>query len=445
MGTQLGLSDGLNLPPLVAQYGSGFLLLYVLLKFVLILPILQAELVAGRMYRVTPFEFSFLILNRTWARFAFAFLLIGIIFLLALNLFNTAWTMVFGFDGLRGELLGLRPLDQTLYWFEQSQNSQRILVFILAQGILLMLLGGLSWQGIGLIFSVTIPIFTLAMLAGIPAAAAAIYSLGWQPLAFEGALVAIQHAITSSMVGLLVWYVLGTKVSDRLPTGRIVLGVQGFDVVFGLSLLGLAWPWLLASGVDQEVGGVLRALMSYLSTADRMPWEANLFLASLCLIGVLSSLPLLLLVAQETNVRLRQWLLAVTVTGVVILASVLIFSHGSASPLVWYGQPIYTILLSVSQGAIVPAITAVLAIWVGWVVWPNRVLMQINPRGAIRYFLWRLALKFVVPLALAVVFARTAWQMIASNAVQAGLVVAALLLLTRLYHWVKKRAVFPSL
>ena len=81
IGTQVGLSDGLVLPALVAQNGEGsFLALYAFLKILFILPILQAELVAGRLYRITPFEFSFMVLNRFWSRMMFGILLLALIF-----------------------------------------------------------------------------------------------------------------------------------------------------------------------------------------------------------------------------------------------------------------------------------------------------------------------------------------------------------------------------
>ncbi|MDX1341135.1 MAG: hypothetical protein R3227_02235 [Reinekea sp.] len=447
VGTQVGLSDGLILPTLVAQHGNGsFLLFYAFLKLLFILPVLQAELVAGRLYRVTPFEFSFLVLNRSWARLAFGILLMAVVFVMSTNLFNTAWALIFGIDGLQGELLGLRPLDQNLYWFEQSQDIYRIMSFVIAQGILLMLLGGLAWHGIAAIFVLLIPILFVFILYCIPKFVPLFLSLQWPTLAWDDILAAMQHALTSSMVGLLVWYVLGTKISDRLPTARVIILVQLFDLLFGLAMLSISWEWLATlNGSGLDAGNVLRSLVNSLQSADSLPFDVALWLTMLCMVGLASSLPLLLLVAQESNVSLRQWLLAATVCSVVVLSGVLVFSHDVYSPLTWYGKPIYEVVQRVGQGVIIPTITAGIAIWVGWIVWPNRVLQQVNPHGGFRYFLWRLVLRFVVPLVLGLVFARATLSLLALSLPQVMLSLVVLMLIVRLYQWVKKRAIFPGL
>lgn len=447
IGTQVGLSDGLILPTLVAQHGGGsFLVLYAFLKLLFILPVLQAELVAGRLYRVTPFEFSFLVLNRSWARFAFAVLLAAVIFVLSTNLFNTAWAIIFGMDGLSGDLLSLRPLDQNLYWFEQSQNTHRIMSFVIGQSILLMLLGGLAWNGIAAIFLVSVPLLAGFILYCLPKFLPLFLSLSWPSLGTDDVLAAMQHALTSSMVGLLVWYVLGTKVSDRMPTARIIISVQLFDVLFGISLLSISWSWIseLSSGA-LEAGTVLRLLVTSLESSTVVPMDTALWMVALITVGLTSSLPLLLIVAQENSVALRQWLLSVTVLIVVILAGILIWSNGTQSPLTWYGMPLYDVFQRLGQGVIIPLITAAIALWIGWVVWPNRVLQQINPHGGVRYFLWRLVLRFVVPVVLGLVFARATISLVAINLLEVLLVLGCLMVTIRLVSWVRKRAIFPGL
>lgn len=447
IGTQVGLSDALILPTLVAEQGGGtFLLLYAFLKLLFILPVLQAELVAGRLYRVTPFEFSFLVLNRTWARISFSILLVAVVFILATNLFNTAWALVFGIDGLSGDLTGLKPLDQNLYWFEQSQNTYRIMSFVIAQGILLMLLGGLAWRGIASIFVILVPVLGLFILFCLPKVWSLFLSLHWPSLSWGDVLIAMQHALSSSLVGLLVWYVLGTKVSDRLPTGRVIIFVQLFDVLFGIAMLSISWEWIGSlNGAALDVDTVLRTLMQSLEYSDGLPFDVSIWLLILSIVGIVSSLPLLLLVAQETNVTLRQWLLALTVLSVVGLSGILVLSHGVYSPLIWYDKPLYEVVQRVGQGVIVPLITAGIAIWIGWVVWPNRVLQQINPHGGFRYFLWRLVLRFVVPLVLGLVFARAAISLVAVSIVPVLLAVLGIFMTIRLVAWVKKRAIFPNL
>jgi len=447
VGTQIGLSDGLILPTLVADHGQGSCLaVYTVLKLLFILPVLQAELVAGRLYRVTPFEFSFSILNNTTTRVLFGILLTAIILVMATNLFNTSWALMFGFDGLQGDLLSLKPLDQNLYWFAQNQDISRIMILVVVQGVLLVMLGGLAWRVSAAIFLAVVPLVALFIVLSLPSIGRMLLDMAWPALSVEDLLVAMQHALTSSMAGLLIWYVVGTNLSDRLPTGRVIIGVQAFDVLYGMAMLAISWQWISAQAVaNLDVGTLLRALTASLSDTVLLPFPIAVWLFFTALVGSISSLPLLLLVTQERHVPGRRWLLMGTIASVVALSGVLVYSHDPDSPLIWYGKPVYHYVQQLSQGVIIPFITASIALWIGWVVWPNRVLLQVNPHGGLRYFLWRLVLKFVVPLVLGLVFVRATVSLIAIDLYQALACVCAILLIFRLYYWVKNRALLPRI
>lgn len=445
VGTQIGLSDGLILPTLVVAHGEGtFLVVYAFLKLLFILPVLQAELVAGRLYRVTPFEFSFQIMDRVWTRTLFFLLLAAVMFVMATNFFNTSWAMIFSIDGLQGELLSLRPLDQNLYWFEQSQNTNRIMGFVIAQGVLLMVIGGLAWRGVASIFLVIIPFIALFILFRLPDIVMMLIHMNWPAMTFSDFLVAMQHALTSSMAGLLVWYVLGTRVADHLPTGRVIISVQLFDVLFGMAMLSISWHWISAFGATElDAGSVFRVLMSALEDATQMSLDVSLWLMVLALVGVISSMPLLFLVARNSNHSPEHGLLAYTMLAIIVLSAGLVLSYGIYSPLTWYGRPLYEVVQMLGQGVIVPLLSAGVSLWIGWKVRPNRVLQQINPHGGIRYFLWRFVLKFVVPLVLGLIFVRATISLIEFNIVLIGAGLLVTLLIIRLVSWVRERAIFP--
>lgn len=444
IGSQIGLSDALALPALVAQHGGGsFLMAYLLLKLAFILPLLQAELVAGRMYRLTPFEIGMLVMNRTSARWMFALLLVAVVIVMAMNVFNTSWALMVGVDAFQGKLLALEPLDQNLYWFEQSANTQRTLSLIIAQGILLMTLGAIAWRGLAFVFLLALPLVALFMVLSLPNIVGLFFKLPWHWLSWGDVLVAMQHAITSSMVGLLVWFVVGTKLSDRLPTGRVVIGVQLFDVLFGFAMLAISWNWISDLALlEFDAGSLFRALIAALADTTVLPISAAIWLLMLGLVGLLGGIPLLLLIAHETREALHGWVFSITTGAVVILSSVLIFSNSDGSSLMWYGQPIYTVLQQLSQGVIVPTVTLAIAIWIGWLVAPNQVLKQINPRGGIRYAAWRLILKFIVPFMLVIVFGQAAFDLAPTHPIPVLVWLLCVLSLMRLYDWSTKRAKF---
>ncbi|WP_132700007.1 hypothetical protein [Reinekea marinisedimentorum] len=447
IGTQIGLSDVLILPTLAVEHGEGsFLAAYAFFKLFFILPVLQAELVAGRLYRTTPYEFSFVIGKRFWAQALFCILMLALILTLSMNLFNTSWALIFGLDGLNGDLLLLRPLDQNLYWFEQSQNTRRIMSFVLAQGIFLMILGGLAWRGIATIFLIMMPVVLGFILWHLPGTVEMLMGMSWQMISFEDMMAAMQHALTSSMAGLFIWYVLGTKVSDQIPTGRVIILVQLIDVLLGVAMLSISWDWISSYGVEvTEAGTVLRALTASLELLPVLQTDMASWLAGLTIIGILSSLPLLLLVAQQIHVVHNPWLLGLTVILVVITSGGLVLSHDTFSPVTWYDKTLYVVVQQLGQGILVPLLSASICIWIGWVVWPNRVLRQINPHGGFRYFLWRVVLRFVVPMVLGLVFARATASLIPLNYPLVALGVVVLLVLIQLFRLLKSRAVLPGI
>jgi SNF family Na+-dependent transporter len=447
IGTQIGLSDVLILPTLAVEHGEGsFLAAYAFFKVFFILPVLQAELVAGRLYRTTPYEFSFVIGKRIWARALFYILMLALILTLATNLFNTSWALIFGLDGLNGDLLLLRPLDQNLYWFEQSQNTYRIMSFVIAQGIFLMILGGLAWRGIASIFLIMLPVVAVFILWRLPDTVTMLGTMSWSMISFEDLMAAMQHALTSSMAGLFIWYVLGTKVSDQIPTGRVIITVQLVDVLLGMAMLSISWDWISAYGVEvTEAGTVLRALTASLESLPVLQTEMASWLVGLTIIGILSSLPLLLLVAQQIHVVHNPWLLGITVMLVVVTSGGLVLSHDAFSPVTWYDKTLYVVVQQLGQGILVPLLSASICIWIGWVVWPNRVLRQINPHGGLRYFLWRLVLRFVVPMVLGLVFVRATASLIPLNYSLLAIWMVVLLIMIRLFRLLKSRAVLPEI
>ena len=447
LGTQIGLSDVLILPTLVVEHGEGsFLAAYLLLKLLFILPVLQAELVAGRIFRTTPFEFGFVSNHPFWARVFVITLLAAVTMTLAGNLFNTSWAVIFSVDGLRGDLLMLRPLDQNLYWFEQSQNISRIMTFVIAQAILLMVVGGLAWRGISMIFAAVIPILLAFIIWRLPYIVEMLLDMSWLLLSFEDFVAAMQHALTSSMAGLFIWYTLGTKVSDQLPTGRVIIAVQLVDVLFGVAMLSISWDWISAYGGEVlQAGTLLRALAASLEFVPIIPMALASWLGALALTGVISSLPFLMLVTQRSLSNYSPWLLSSTVLISLAISIGLVLSHDGFSPLTWYGQTLYLFTQQLGQGVLVPLLSACISIWVGWLIWPNRVLRQVNPHGGIRYFFWRLELRFIVPVVLGLVFVRAVGSLLSINYLNVILGLLIFSFMLYLFRLLKSRAMFPTL
>lgn len=443
-GSQIGLSDFLVLPVYTARYGElSFFLLYAFFKLVIVLPLLHAELVAGRLHRVSPFELAAESRYRfvVWLPLA---LCLAVLFVVASGLHNASWTLAIGSDALTGDLSGFGALDRALYWYELGTNNTRLIQLMIIQVVLLAAVAWFAWHGIALVYALVLPVCLVLVVQQIPAMGALLEQWQWRPVSVEGILQALQYALTSSIAGFMAWYLVGARLPQSLPTGRWVLAVQLFDLLLGLSILAVVYPRLGTVGdVGMNASVVLQALVEQLSLAGGLTPALGVFMLLAAGIGTLGSLPLLLLISlAETGRTRRGWLLA-TLAAALFLAMVLLVSAQAAPALTWYGMPLSEAFNWFSFNLIVPLMALITALWVGWGLAPNQVLKQVNPKTGSRYLAWRMAVKFVVPLAVALIFARATLGFSGATLSEVlGLAVIALVA-WRMLNWLRREAIYP--
>ncbi len=442
-GSQLGLSDFLLLPVYAARHGElSFLLLYAFFKLVIVLPLLHAELVAGRYYRVSPFELVWDSMRHRWGLWLLTGLVLAVLFVVAANLHNASWTLALGGDALTGHLEGLDALDRVLYWYDLSADNVRLGQLMLVQVLLLVLLAWFAWYGIALAYALVMPLCLSLILLQLPELGRLWHSWEWLQVDVDSVFLALQYALTSSVAGFMVWYLVGTRLPQRLPTGRWVLSVQLFDLILGVVIVATLAPGLESVNARAESGWVLQALVERLSTAGLTP-TLTVFVVLASAIGALGSLPLLLLVTLAVTGRTSRGGLVLLAFFALLLGLSLLLSAQAQAALTWYGMPLTEVLSWFSFSVVAPIMAALTAIWVGWGVSPNQVLKQVNPKTGIRYLAWRLSLKFVVPLALALTFARATLGLSGVTVPRILVLVLGCILVWRGWLWLKKQAIYP--
>lgn len=439
-GSQIGLADFLQLPLHAAQHGElSFLLLYALFKLVIVLPLLHAELVAGRLHRVTPLELA----QETpliWPKVLVSLLFLAAFLTLASHLHSSSWVLAMTLDSLKGTLTDAVGINSTLYWYELSADRTRLIQLIVMQAMLLFLLGWFAWRGAAMVYAIILPACALFILINLPALISLFTDSQWQwqPLKEEAILVALRYALASSMAGFMIWYLVGSFLPDSLPTGRWVLGVQVFDILLGFTALAVLLPVMESVVLTAtDTGQVLQALLQLAITDQGGMRELNAFLSMSTLVGTLDSLPLLLLFSLLYTGQTRRDSLFLALFLAIPLASLLLISSPGQMSLSWYGWPLSTLFMVFSLELVTPILALLIAIWVGWYIRPNQVLKQVNPKTGARYWAWRLSLKFVIPIALALTFARASLGLVQVTAMDILLVVLLLVLVWRVVRWLR--------
>lgn len=443
-GSQIGLSDFLLLPVYAARYGElTFLALYAIFKLVIVLPLLHAELVAGRHYRITPFEWVQTGRLGWLAPIVLGALILAVIVVVALTLHNASWALAITSDALTGGLTDLDGLDRILYWYELGADQVQLSRWIILQVVVLVVIAWFAWYGMAFAYAVALPLCLLFILIQVPQTGALLGAWNWGAITAESVQQALKYALLSSVAGFLVWYLVGTRLPQSLPTGYWVLSVQLFDLWLGLSIVSAVFPGLaIIPASSGDAGLVLQGLVEQIARGGDGVTPLRLLLPVAAVVGTLSSVPLLLLISLSGSGQTRRGGLMLTLAAAAVLALVLMVSVQVESALTWRGQPFSELLSGFSYSLIVPLLALMIAWAVGWHLPPNQVLKQVNPRVGGRYLAWRASLKFVTPVALALTFTRDFLGLSGASLPEIIGVIALLAALLQLAHWIRRQAIY---
>ena len=444
-GSQIGLSDFLLLPVYAARYGElTFLALYAIFKLVIVLPLLHAELVAGRHYRITPFEWVQTGRLGPLAPVVLSALVLAVICVVALTLHNASWTLAIASDALRGGFADFDGLDRILYWYELGADQVHLSRWIVLQVGILAVLAWFAWYGMAFAYAVALPLCLLFIMMQIPQSGALFDAWSWGEVTAEGVQQALKYALLSSVAGFLVWYLVGTRLPQTLPTGYWVLSVQLFDLWLGLSIVSAVFPGLtIIPASSGDAGLVLQGLVEQIARGGDGVIQLRLFMLVAAVIGMLSSVPLLLLISLSGSGQTRRGGLLLALLAAALLALVLMVSVQVESALTWRGQPFSELLSGFSYSLVVPLVALMISWGVGWHLPPNQVLKQVNPRVGGRYLAWRASLKFVIPTALALTFTRDSLGLSGASLSEILGVIALLAVLLQLARWIRRQAIYP--
>lgn len=223
-----------------------------------------------------------------------------------------------------------------------------------------------------------------------------------------GALAAVGHAFFTMSVGVGAMLTFGSYLPADVGLGRAGVTVAVLDTAVAI-LAGLAiFPILFASGLEPGVGPGM-VFVTLPIAFDGMPYGRMVALSFFALLAVaaLTSAPSMLEpmvdFARERAACGRKAATAAVVAAVWSLGVAQALSFSNWSELGLLGQNLFELSDALASNILLPLGGILIALFVGWMLPSSHTSGELGIRSPWVHRLWRLALRFIAPLAVAAV------------------------------------------
>ncbi len=428
MGYVVGLNNIWQFPYHAAQYGGGaFVFFYVLFLGLLGLPLMMAQVMLGRLVRMSPVNTVATLVKRhrlspRWVGFGWLAVVTGF---LVLSYFSViaGWTVAYVVRALSGTLYGLtsdgagavfsslvRDPEKQLFW-----HSLFIIMTLLvvARGVRHGLEPVMRYA-VPLMLGLFVVLMIYSSSVGALAQAAGVLLVpDFNRLTGDGILTALGDAFFSLGLGTGVMMMYGAYLPAHASVARVSALVVGADILVGILAGFVVLPLLFDAGSDL-VGGAELVFQAVAVAFDPLPLGGMLrvlFFILLALVAWLSAIALIeplvaWLVESREISRARAVLYCGGVLWLLGLMMILSFNYWKFSFSV-LGQTkslgLLDILVILTSNVMLP-ITAILSsLFAGWALTSAMTQEAMALRSPCTYDIWLWLVRVVVPLSLLLV------------------------------------------
>ncbi len=424
-GSAVGLGNIWKFPYIAGENGGGaFVLIYLLCILLVGVPVMMAEVMLGRRGRMSPVNAMRAIVRETgshrlWGGIGWLGVAAGLMILSYYGVI-AGWALYYIVEMANGSLQGAGSREVVAH-FSALLDSPGKLIFWQTLFMLLtigVVVGGVT-RGLGVAVRVLMPLlFVLLVLLVLYAARQGDFAAGFsflfsfrvEHLSWTGVLEAMGQAFFSLSLGMGAIMAYGAYMPDDAPIGRTVVTVASLDTLVAL-MVGLAiFPIVFASpGVEPDAGPVLmfQTLPVVFGNMTGGLFFGTLFFLLVSVAAWSSSISLVepgvaWLIESKGMNRLSANLLFGVTAWVLGLGSVLSFN-------LWQdyrigGETFFGVMDFVTSNIMLPLTGLLIAVFVGWLMQPGVVFEALGDKAPLRLVVWRWLLRFVAPVAIAVIF-----------------------------------------
>lgn len=427
-GSSIGLGVLWKFPYLVGEHGGAeFVLLYLIFTLMLGLPLLLAETTLGRRARQSPVNAIRYLsresgLGQKWAALGWLGMITG---LLIFSYYSVVagWSVQYLLDTATGTLQAKSVNDHAEHFRLLLDNPSQMMTwqsaFILCT--VLVVMRGVH-KGLGNAVRWLMPIMLALLLVlinfsyqqgGLDQAARFMFDADWSQLSASTALAALGLACFTLSIGVGSMMAYGAYMPDHPPVARnlFVVALLGLLVAVGFGIVVFS---IVSSNpeVDTSTGpGLIFVTLpwAFANMPGGLLWGALFFLMALLAawssaISLLEPTVAWLVESTRCN-RLLASLLAGLVAWGLGLGTIFSFNR-------WLGNfNFYGMVDTLTSSLLLPVSALLMAIFVGWRVRPTILREELHTEHHWLYMIWFGLIKFLCPLAIAIILASGIYQL----------------------------------
>ena len=422
-GSAVGLGNIWRFPYVLGENGGGaFLIIYLLIIFAIGIPVMMSELVIGRRSQRNPVgAFRTLAPRKPW----FLVGMMGIVSAFLILAFYTAvagWTLEYIYQTLIGGFRAKSSVELAAMFESFRGESLRpalwFSIFLLATaGIVL---GGVR-KGIEKSTKIMMPILFLLLLVmcikslTLPGAAKGVEFLfrpDFSKITGKTVLMALGQAFFSLSIGMGTLITYGSYIQKDNKLGNTAVEVSMVDLLIAV-LAGIAiFPAVFAFGISPSSGEsltfiVLPSIFQQMTGGMIFAFTFFFLLAIAALTSTISVLEVIVAYFSEQLNLSRRTAVIIATASMFILGISASLSWGAMKGVTLFGLNIFDLFNYTTANILLPAGGLLIVAFLGWFFPGRDVKDELTNGGTAKaryYSLFRFLIRFVAPIAIALVF-----------------------------------------
>lgn len=410
-GSAVGLGNIWKFPYITGENGGGaFVLVYLACILLIGIPVMIAEVMAGRAGRTDPAH-SMTALARdakaspAWGLIGGLGMLAGLMIMMFYSVV-AGWALDYVWQSVTGGY-GDSPEHIEAHFNDLlSSNSQQLLWHTLFAAITAAVVAAGVTRGIGRAVDILMPTLLLFMVmlvvyayvkGDFAAGMHFMFDADFSKLSGEAILVAMGHAFFTLSLGMGAIMAYGAYFPGHASIGKTVLAIAAMDTVIALMAGAAMFPLVFANDLvpGQGPGLMFVTLPIAFSQIDGGAFFGSIFFILVSIAALSSSISLI-----EPGVA---WLEKRGIRRPVATLSLAAIAWVGGYFSIHYGA-VFDALDYITANIMLPLGGLFIALFVGWVMPAQRTLYESGMAGGPTYRCWRFVLRYIAPVGILIVF-----------------------------------------